>query len=542
MRTRLVGVVLLVVTTMFTAPGAQAATSPWRLIAHEPTFMSGSPGAMFLLTDGRVLVQDQGSANSGGAQWWLYSPDAKGGYQDGTWSATGSLPAGYSPLYFASGVLPDGRVIIEGGEFNGTSTFAAVNQGAIYDPTTGTWSPVAPPGGGTGCWSTIGDAPSVVLADGTFLLGASGTRASTCAALFDAASTSWTATGAGKGDPNPEEGFTLLPDGRVLDVNTGGTPTVLGGVRTAELYDPTTGTWSPAGDTPSPLDNGDGEIGPATLMPDGTVFAEGATAATALYDPSTGTWSAGPAMPTVAGQQLNAADACSAVLPDGSVLFNASPNMGPGTHWFTFDGSTITQVPDDAALPSSSETSNLCNALVLPDGQVMVNVRSGPTPIELYTPSGSPDPSWAPTVSTAPRAVAAGRPYAIQGTQFGGLDEGAYFGDDYNPQSNYPLVRLRNRATGRVTYARTSGSTGLSVAPGTPGSTTVTLPPSAVDGPSTLQVVVNGIASAPWSVTVTGGAPPARPRHLVTLTCVRGTAVRHLRATHPRCPAGWRRR
>jgi len=37
---------------------------------------------------------------------------------NGTWLQLASLPPGYSPLYFASAVLPDGRLIVEGGEFN----------------------------------------------------------------------------------------------------------------------------------------------------------------------------------------------------------------------------------------------------------------------------------------------------------------------------------------------------------------------------------------------------------------------------------------
>ena len=28
------------------------------------------------------------------------------------------MPAGYGPLYFGSAVLPDGRYIVEGGEYN----------------------------------------------------------------------------------------------------------------------------------------------------------------------------------------------------------------------------------------------------------------------------------------------------------------------------------------------------------------------------------------------------------------------------------------
>jgi hypothetical protein len=62
--------------------------------------------------------------------------------------------------------LADGRVIVEGGEYNnlvGDET----NQGAIYDPTTNVWTVVNPPSG----WSTIGDSPAIVLPDGTFMMG-----------------------------------------------------------------------------------------------------------------------------------------------------------------------------------------------------------------------------------------------------------------------------------------------------------------------------------------------------------------------------------
>lgn len=77
------------------------------------------------------------------------------------------LPTGYAPLYFASAVLPAGRVIGEGGEFDGTNHAVWTNQGAIYDPGTNTWTRVQPPSG----WGHIGDAPSTVLADGRFMLG-----------------------------------------------------------------------------------------------------------------------------------------------------------------------------------------------------------------------------------------------------------------------------------------------------------------------------------------------------------------------------------
>jgi hypothetical protein len=75
------------------------------------------------------------------------------------------MQAGYAPLYFSSAVLPDGRVIVEGGEYDCVSGCTAVwqTQGSIYDPVTNTWTPVSPPSG----WTTIGDASGIVLADGT---------------------------------------------------------------------------------------------------------------------------------------------------------------------------------------------------------------------------------------------------------------------------------------------------------------------------------------------------------------------------------------
>src|SRR5439155_2427699 len=88
-----------------------------------------------------------------------------------TWSTLAPMQAGFNPIYFASAVLPDGRVIVEGGEYNCNSTGGSCMSvwqtlGAIYNPTTNTWATVTPPSG----WTTIGDASGIVLADGTFFL------------------------------------------------------------------------------------------------------------------------------------------------------------------------------------------------------------------------------------------------------------------------------------------------------------------------------------------------------------------------------------
>ena len=81
----------------------------------------------------------------------------------------------------------DGRVIIEGGEYNFLQP-VWTNLGAIYDPLSDTWTSVNPPAG----WSTIGDAQGVVLFDGTFM------QANCCttqAALLNLNTLTWTPTG-----------------------------------------------------------------------------------------------------------------------------------------------------------------------------------------------------------------------------------------------------------------------------------------------------------------------------------------------------------
>ena len=113
---------------------------------------------MALLTDGRVLVHDE-SGNQGTWQhWWTLTPDANGNYATGTWAQVASTASNYGPLYFASAVLPDGRYIIEGGEYNNGSD-AWTKLGSIYDPVANAWTAVTPPSG----WSSIGDASSSVL-------------------------------------------------------------------------------------------------------------------------------------------------------------------------------------------------------------------------------------------------------------------------------------------------------------------------------------------------------------------------------------------
>lgn len=154
-------------------------------------------------------------------------------------------------------------------------------------------------------------------------------------------------------------------------------------------------------------------------------------------------------------------------------------------------------MPVTGVLPNTGGTTYFL--LPLPNGQVLVTGGAA----QLYTAAGSANPAWAPTIVTVPASVTRGTSYAISGTQFNGLSQGAEVGDELNAATNYPLVRITNTATGHVVYARTHNHSSMGVATGnTIVSTQFDVPAAADTGPASLVVVANGIASAPVSVTV----------------------------------------
>ena len=103
----------------------------------------GGTGTMMLLTDGSVMVQDNGFNAAQYNQWFRLTPDASGNYANGTWSQLASMST--QRLFFASNVLPSGKVFVLGGEFSDPNLDGNItNTGEIYDPVANTWSPIAP--------------------------------------------------------------------------------------------------------------------------------------------------------------------------------------------------------------------------------------------------------------------------------------------------------------------------------------------------------------------------------------------------------------
>ncbi len=488
------------------------ATGPFTALVNQPP----QPGYLaMLLTDGRILMQSISDASV----FYELSPDSEGSYVNGSWRRVSSPPVGYAPYAAAEAVLADGRVLFVGGEYNQNDyslPFAPsglTNMSAVYDPAADRWQMIAPPPG----VAYIGDSSSAVLPDGDFLFG---DKLGRDMWRLDPTTLTWTsAAAAGKADDFAEEGWTLLPDGDLVTVD-------VGNALHAEHYDPTAAEWYSDGSTTdllsspptSPLTYGPapaqvvggvtygpgppgtydppGEIGPALLLPNGTVFLTGAEvngrpAHTAIYtrgvlpaDP--GTFMSGPDLQP--GD--DSGDASAALLPSGNVLI--ATNSG---RFYEFDGSALSPT---GTLPTDGGNTEYF-VLPLPNGQALVT--GGVTWV--YDGAGSANPAWAPTITAAPATVERGSTYVISGTQFNGLSQAAAFGDELSAATNYPLVRITNRVSGHVVYARTHGQSTMAVATGSSVvSTSLDVPTDADAGKSSLVVVANGIASVAVTVVV----------------------------------------
>ncbi len=465
-----------------------AVAQSWQPLTHQPSFTAG---AALLLTDGTVMVHHE-DANDGYSEWYKLTPDINGSYVNGTWTQMASLASNYGPLFFASAVLPDGRLIIEGGEQN-FANYVWTNMGAIYDPLANVWTPMNPPSG----WSSIGDASSVILTNGTFMLANCCTEQQ---ALLNATTLTWTSTGSGKYDENDEEGWNLLPGGKVLTVDAYVNLNDPTGTN-SEIYDPSTGSWSSAGSTIVQLwdSHGSYEVGPAMLRPDGTVFATGANGAgaghTSIYNLSTATWTPGPDFP----DGLDIADGPAALLPDGNVLMMTSPGIYQnGSVFFEWDGSKLNQVP---GVPNSAiDSSWYGHMLVLPTGQILFTDYS--KDVEIYTSPGSPYPGLASSALLTQAVLARGSSLVLFGYKFNGASQACSYGDDLQCASNYPIVRITNKATGHVFYCRTHGHSTMAVGYPGPTYTHLDIPANMETGASNLEVVVNGIASPKYPIAI----------------------------------------
>ncbi len=139
--------------------------------------------------------------------------------------------------------------------------------------------------------------------------------------------------------------------------------------------------------------------------------------------------------------------------------------------------------------------------MMLPNGQVLFTGETGE--VYAYSYFSCPATSWRPRIVSAPSNVLAGFSYSLNGEQLNGLSQTVGYGDDSTAPTNYPLVRIRNIASGNVRYCRTFGHSTMGVNTGTTlQSTNFRVPFNIEKGPSELCVVANGISSTCVPVNV----------------------------------------
>lgn len=487
-------------------------TGTWAPLTNQIPDPLGAQTSM-VLSDGTIMVM--GGQDSISNTWYALKPNANGSYINGTWTKLANMNVGR--LFSPAAMLPDGRVFVVGGEYS--TPFDFTNTAEIYDPVKNTWKLVAsvpspPTQVGSNppptARSQFGDDPIEVLPNGNVLAGYFNDPRTF---IYNPTTNTWTtnntaATRKLRGDPSDEESWVKLPDGSILSYDI--FSSIFTGISTAQRYIPSQNKWIDAGTitdgTGQPVVLSDPsvgfELGPAILLPDGRVFQLGGTGNTAFYNSSTNTWTLGPNIPN----GLVATDNPAAMLPNGHVLFAASPFATDSQGNFTFPepttvfefdpiANTFTDVTP-ANFSLDQENAFATTMLVLPTGQIMMTNFT--QQIMVYTPDGAPQASWAPTIQSIQRS---GTTFTLTGTQLNGLSEGAAYGDDWEMSSNYPLVRLTNAVTGQISYARTSNWSSTGVQTGNlPVTTNFTLPAGLAPGSYLVSAVANGIASTPLLV------------------------------------------
>ena len=236
----------------------------------------------------------------------LCAPATAGSFQPAASLSTGRY-------YHTATTLPDGRVLVAGGNRASGNSFVFLSSAEIYDPATDKWTSA-----GTLAPALAYHAATLLPSGKVVLFGGCEPTTPAPPQVYDPATNAWSYAGTTVPLPRLFPTATLLIDGRVLLVGGryGPTGPLL---KSAELFDPSTNTWSPVPDM-----SRERIQHAATLLPSGKVLvtggldAQNARIATAeLYDPATNTWSS-------AGTLAHARDSHSAtLLQDQTVLVAA---------------------------------------------------------------------------------------------------------------------------------------------------------------------------------------------------------------------------
>jgi hypothetical protein len=256
------------------------------LVQTRPMTAAREEHTATLLPDGRVLVagghdyRDGTSTIERSAE--IYDPAL------GTFTATGSMSAAREG--HTATLLPSGLVLIAGGADTASTALATAE---LFDPRTGRFSP-------TGSMSTARDAATAtLLATGQVLVAGGSDSPLLSSTLLDSAELYDPGSGTFRvvgpmTSARYAHSATRLADGRVVII--GGHPNMSGPLATAEIYDPKSGTFGTSGSMTTARF---GQV--ATLLADGRVLVVGGDSAVGtgsatylasaeLFDPKTGTF------------------------------------------------------------------------------------------------------------------------------------------------------------------------------------------------------------------------------------------------------------
>ncbi len=283
------------------------------------------------------------------------------GQSDG-FDQSGTLPAGFSPT-------PDSMTLLNSGQV----LFTLTNHADLYDPVAGTWTVTGSLG------SMAADTATRLQNGGVLAISGPAPGTLNTAKIYNPTTGAWTATGPMAAAHGIDYSVTVLTNGQVLvagGLGTGGLAT-----KAAEVFDPASGTWTAT----SPLNLGR-IVHTATLLANGSVLvaggwnpgtADASLAEAELYNPATRLWSPAGVMSAVRGGATATLLADGNVLVAGggadvssSVLYSSAELYVAGNNYWTLVGSmTVNRFEHSAAR--------------LTNGQVLVT--GGYT---VYNPSG----------------------------------------------------------------------------------------------------------------------------------------------------------
>jgi len=361
-RSSLLGVSIAIVVILLQAVSA-AATGNWTSTGSMASPRQSQTAT--LLQNGKVLVAGGVNAGTYLSSAELYDPSA------GTWSSAGTMS---TPRYGSTAtLLPSGKVLVAGGFI--PSVGVVLSSAELYDPNLNTWAP-------TGSMTdTRWDSTATLLSSGQVLVAGGGDSSVVVASaeLYDPTTGTWTATGSMAG-PRFLHSATLLTSGKVLVAGgQSGTTCGFGGfeaMRSAELYDPATGTWTSTGSLAAARHNFT-----LTLLPSGKVLAAsgaldcgGITVASAeLYDPGTGIWASAGSLATARENHT------ATLLPSGLVLvaggLSGSPLLTPLASVELYDpaAGTWSSGPSMTTMRTNHSATLLASGVVLVAGGSTMN-------------------------------------------------------------------------------------------------------------------------------------------------------------------------